>query len=215
MDAQFWINAWIEGRTGFHQKNYNQELLKYFPSLNPKPNEKVLVPLCGKTKDMLWLADLGLNVVGVELYETAVKEFFTDNGLQLPVQAKEENFHVFQQDKIRIQVGDFFKFNPGYQFDYIYDRAALVALPQEMRKPYSEVLKKCLKTKGKYLLITYEYDQQKMDGPPFSVDFNEVQKLFADAFTIKHLETSSLVKDSSRLASIEALVQKVYLLEKV
>lgn len=206
MEAQFWINAWNEGRTGFHLEKFNPKLIHHFPGLRPQPGQKVLVPLCGKTKDLLWLSEQGLKVHGVELYEKAVESFFSENDLT-PEKVQDQFFKNYISKNITISVGDFFKLDAFDSYDFIYDRASLVALPSSMRKNYAEVVTRSLKPGGKYLLVVFEYDQSKMDGPPFSIDANEVHRLYQDHFTIKFVEVE-------KVPSNELLNQKVYILEK-
>ena len=215
MDSQFWINAWNEGRTGFHQADINDKLLQYFPQLRPKENQKVLVPLCGKTKDLLWLRDQNLDVHGVELHEDAVKAFFIENQLSNVKVENNHHFTSYTSEGVRISTGDFFKLDAESNYDFVYDRASLVALPFSMRKSYSEVINRSLKKGGKCLLIVYEYDQTKMDGPPFSIDDAEILRLYEEAFTIEHLESQRPLKEGPRLMTLdESLKQKVYVLEK-
>lgn len=206
MEAQFWINAWNEGRTGFHLEKFNPKLIQHFPHFHPQPGQKVLVPLCGKTKDLLWLSEQGLRVHGVELYEKAVESFFSENDLT-PQKVQDQFFKNYISQNITISVGDFFKLDSFETYDFIYDRASLVALPPSMRKDYAEVVTRALKTGGKYLLVVFEYDQSKMDGPPFSIDANEVHRLYQDHFTIKFMEVE-------KVPSNEIFNQKVYILEK-
>ncbi len=216
MDAQFWINAWNEGKTNFHQQKYNEKLLKYFPQLKPIEGQKVLVPLCGKSIDMIWLHDLKLKVHGVEVYIEAVKSFFTDNSLSPVNESKDSDFINFQHKDIVLSSGDFFKLNRPEDYDLIYDRASLVALPIEMRKSYAQVIKRSLKKGGKCLLVTYEYDQTELEGPPFSVDENEIHALYADEFKIQLVESETASHEKGRLASLaNGLKQKVYIMEKL
>jgi thiopurine S-methyltransferase len=205
MDAQFWINVWNTGRTAFHQAEYNDKLTKYFPSLSAQKGQKVLVPLCGKSKDLLWLTGLGMKVHGVELHEEAVKAFFNENKLELVVKTQTENFTHYNHEQIVLSSGDFFLLNAHEKYDLIYDRAALVALPAPMRKTYAEVLKKALKTGGKYLLVVYEYDQTKMEGPPFSVSDEEIRALYGDSFKIDLLESEKPKNEGPRLGALSAL----------
>lgn len=212
MDAQFWIDAWNEGRTNFHQLDFNEKLLKFFPLLGPVAGQKVLVPLCGKTKDLIWLAKHGLDVKGVELYEEPVKAFFEENHLTPPEIHKDENFIQYSYKNISISCGDFLKLKAGESYELIYDRAALVALPKDMRKDYAALLKKVLNAGGKYLLVVYEYDQAQMEGPPFSVDEAEVQELYGDAFKIELLESELLNLESGKFSALKDLKLKTYLL---
>lgn len=214
MDPQFWIKAWNEGRTNFHQANYHGKLTEYFPRLAPQKGQKVLVPLCGKSKDLLWLHELSLQVHGVELHEQAVKAFFAENGLVSPKIVRDQNFTHYIHKDIVISCGDFFKLGENNTCDLIYDRGSLVALPSPMRKSYAQVIKQSLKKGGKYLLIVYEYDQSKMDGPPFNVDDSEIRELYEDQFAIKLMESERPDNEGPRLSSLESLKQKVYILEK-
>ncbi len=216
MDSNFWIKAWNDGRTNFHQAEYNSSLLKFFPKLNPKNGENVLVPLCGKSKDMIWLASLGLNVHGVEVYEQPVKEFFSENNFVAPTVKTNEPFIDYSFHHIRISAGNFFKLDTSKKYDLIYDRASLVALPSQMRRDYAEVIKKCLKSGGRYFLVTYEYDQTQMDGPPFSVTDEEVHSLYKDSFNIQRIESfKPQTAPGSRFAMLESLKENVYFLSKI
>jgi thiopurine S-methyltransferase len=215
MDSEFWISAWNEGRTGFHQESFNEKLIQYFPQLKPKEGQRVLVPLCGKTKDLLWLHQLNLHVHGVELHDDAVESFFNENQLSPVSKTNDQSFSHYNFEKITLSNGDFFKLKAEESYDFIYDRASLVALPASMRGEYAEIIKRSLKKGGKCLLIVYEYDQSKMEGPPFSIDENEVRKLFGDQFNIELLESKTPSVEGSRLSSLEAnLKQNVYLLGK-
>lgn len=214
MESQFWINAWNEGKTAFHQEHYHEKLTEYFPQLNPQKGQKVLVPLCGKTKDLLWLHARHLHVHGVELYEQAVKAFFSENEFSPPEISQDHHFTHYTHENMVISCGDFFKLGADETYDFIYDRAALVALPEAMRKHYSQVIKRALKGGGKYLLIVYEYDPSQMEGPPFSIAEKEVHELYQDQFKIKLMESKRPSREGSRLSAVESLQHKVYILEK-
>ncbi len=213
MDAEFWIKAWDEGRTNFHQKSYNEKLLQFFPLLNPLKDERVLIPLCGKTKDIIWLQSLGLHVRGVELYDRAVEEFFSEHNLPFELKPGPV-FKNYVSGDLVISCGDFFKLGEENVYDLVYDRAALVALPESMRKEYAAVVTKSMRPGGKCLLIVYEYDQAKLEGPPFSVSESEVHSLYGKDFTIKLMENQRPDKEGSRLSETVSLTQKVYILQK-
>lgn len=180
MQASFWIDIWQEGRTGFHQSKVQSSLEKFWPAL--PTGSSVLVPLCGKSLDMLWLEQQGLEVTGVELAGQAVQDFCRENGLAFSV-SKEDAYTVYQlRDRnIRLVVDEFMHFSESYdgaRFDSIYDRAALVALPESMRKDYVAACRKLLCDRPAGLLVSLEYEQELMQGPPFSVPVVEVQRLW-------------------------------------
>ncbi len=215
MDSEFWINAWKEGRTGFNQDRFHEKLTEYFPKLLPEKGQKVLVPLCGKTIDMLWLHELDLHVHGVELYDQAVKAFFTENKIPNPQITRDQDFTHYASQNLLISCGDFFKLGHDHAYDFIYDRASLVALPSSMRKDYAEKIKRSLKQGGKYLLIVYHYDEAQLEGPPFSIPDEEVRALYGDQFNIQLMESKKPKSEGGRLTAVESLKQNVYILEKI
>jgi len=214
VDSEFWIKSWKESRTAFNQQQYHAKLTQYFPQLKPQAGQSVLVPLCGKTIDMVWLASQGLQVHGVELYEGAVEDFFTENKLVVQ-KTQSADFVEYSHKNIKINCGDFFKFDSRETFDFVYDRAALVALPDSMRTDYARVITAALKKNGKYLLVVYEYDQSKMEGPPFSISISEIERLYADAFDIQLIESEKPKGEGPRLSAVEGMRQNVYILQKL
>lgn len=214
MDSEFWIKSWTDGRTAFNQQQYHAKLTQYFPRLNYQAGQSVLVPLCGKTIDMLWLAGQGLQVHGVELYSGAVEEFFSENKLQPFHKTQDCDFTQHAHKNITISCGDFFKLGKKNSYDFIYDRAALVALPASMRADYARVITESLKKGGKYFLVVYEYDQSKMDGPPFSINYSEIERLYRETFDIQLMESEKPKSEGPRLSAVEGMRQNVYLLQK-
>jgi thiopurine S-methyltransferase len=135
--------------------------------------------LCGKSADLLWLAGRGYDVVGVELSEVAARSFLSENNLDATV-VEEPPFRVFCAGRIRFHVGDFFDLAPGRvgQFQLVYDRAALIALPPDLRPVYARTLQSLMAPGASMLLISLEYDPKEMEGPPFQVPESEVRALF-------------------------------------
>jgi len=213
MRPSFWIDLWREGRSGFHQSIVQPSLEKFWPAL--APGSSVLVPLCGKSLDMLWLEQQGLEVTGVELADQAVKEFCQENGLAFSVSNDEgQMIYHLRNRNIRLIVDDFFNFAEackGECFDSLYDRAALVALPNEMRKPYVAACQKLLCEKPEGMLITLEYEQELMQGPPFSVPVTEVQRLWSGQ--ISCVDSSDVLDDlpKAREAGISRLEEYSWL----
>ena len=180
MDADFWLERWHDGRTHFHQARVTPLLQKYWPSLALPAGSRVLVPLCGKSLDMIWLAEQGLRVLGVELSQLAVEQFFAENGLHPEMHHSTLGSH-YAAGNIEIICGDIFKLDAATLSGCtgVYDRAALIALPADMRAQYVRHVYAQLSGQYRGLLITLDYSQAQMEGPPFSVHDEEVQALYA------------------------------------
>lgn len=171
--AEDWLSRWKEGRTGWHETGGNAALRKFWP--NVASGNRVFVPLCGKTPDLLWLAEQGLDVVGVELSEIAVRAFFAEAKLQFETHDVDRlTWFCCREPFITIVCGDYFRFSDE-PFDALYDRASLIALPPEMRPQYVRHMQTLLKSDAAQLLLTLEYDQSQAAGPPFSVLPDEVR----------------------------------------
>ena len=192
MDTDFWLSRWDKREIGFHQVEINRFLEQYWPSLKLAKDSTVLVPLCGKSRDMRWLAELGHHVLGVELSETAVQEFFEEWEVQPKVDQK-GSFTRYSGENVEILVGDFFALTTEdlQEVAGVYDRGALVALPTDMRRDYVNLLAEKLLVNAQTLLITFEYRPGAMEGPPFSIDIDAVKSLFEDECAIKILDSQS------------------------
>ncbi len=178
-DQEFWHNKWASNQIGFHLEDVNPLLREHWAALKPQREERVFVPLCGKSEDLVWLASKHDDVQGVELSQIAIRSFFAEHFYTPMVTTINGQHELYQFDELSIYVGDYFT-APMQSTDLIYDRAALVALPQEMREEYVTRLKQLLKPNGRILLVTMDYPQQEMSGPPFSVPQVEVEQLFAE-----------------------------------
>lgn len=186
MESNFWLERWQQGQIGFHQEQVNSYLIQNWPKLGAAKGDKILVPLCGKSKDMLWLHRQGLAVSGVELSDIAVKSFFEENRLTAK-QEKHGAFSRWHAPGYSLLCGDFFALTAADIQDhrFVYDRASLIALPPPMRQKYAKHLGELLSLGTKVLLVTMEYAQQEMNGPPFSVQEHEVRELYSLLFTIE------------------------------
>lgn len=186
MELDFWLQKWEEKQIGFHQSVYNPKMVEFFSNYDLN-NKQVFVPLCGKSLDMIWLAKQGAKVVGVEISPIAVKEFFAENDIPYEIEKKSER-EWYRSNGVDILLGDFFNLEIQ-SFDFIYDRAAMVALPPGLRKSYQDRM--CLLAKNSnYFLFTFEYDEQKFQGPPFSVSEFEVMNAFKNNNVKKVFEVS-------------------------
>lgn len=179
MDKDFWLERWGSEEIGFHQSDINAHLCEFWTELNLAPGCTVFVPLCGKSQDMRWLREQGYKVVGVELSTIAVQAFFNENGFT-PQQISCGKFDQYEADDICILRGDYFDLNKDQMTEVsaVYDRASLIALPPELRTRYVRHLVRILPPATQILLITLDYNQLEMQGPPFSVSSGEVEALY-------------------------------------
>ncbi|MCB1309141.1 MAG: thiopurine S-methyltransferase [Leptospiraceae bacterium] len=189
MDREFWLQRWQERRIGFHTGEPNPLLIRNFPRLKLPEDSRVFVPLCGKTVDINWLLMNACRVVGVELAEQAVRELFDELNLK-PEISTVADLHKYSAADIDIFTGDIFHLTPDMlgSVDAIYDRAALVALPDGMRARYAQHLVH-ITGNAPQLLITFEYDQNRQQGPPFSVSAGQVREFYASQYTIELCES--------------------------
>ena len=164
-----WHERWRVGRTGWHEEGGNRNLKKHWRA----SGRRVLVPLCGKTPDLLWLEAQGNDVVGVELSEIAVREFFEDNRLEYERSDGALAEYRALERLITLYCGDFFEFSAGL-FDAHYDRGALVALTTDLRARYAKHTRTLLTDDAEQLVVTVDYDQAVCDGPPFSLSEEEI-----------------------------------------
>lgn len=190
MEASFWHQKWVRGEIGFHQKDINPFLLKHLEKLNIPKGSRIFLPLCGKTRDFLFLLESGHQVIGAELSELAIKELFKELCLNPEITPVGELIRYSGQD-IDVFVGDIFDVAAEYlgHISAIYDRAALVALPVEIRARYTSHLMNITNT-APQLLVSYEYDQKLMDGPPFSLTEGEIKQHYGSKYELKVLESN-------------------------
>lgn len=184
MNPEFWQQRWQENDIGFHEDQYNPQLLEHFHMLELGASSQVFVPLCGKTRDIQWLLNEDYQVVAVELYEDAVKQLFIALGLT-PKVSHEGALKHYQAENISVFSGDIFNLEKQSlgKVDATYDRAAMIALPDEMRKNYCQHLIK-LTDAAPQLLLCYEYPQEEMSGPPFSIGHQQVLFQYQENYDI-------------------------------
>lgn len=188
MDKNFWNERWEKKEIAFHMNEVNPMLIKHFSYLSLSKGKRIFIPLCGKTLDIKWLLDRNYKIVGIELNESAVKSLFIELKIE-PTILEINDFIIYKHENIEIFVGDFFNLSENLlgKVNLIYDRAALVALPKDMRKEYSSHL---LNITGgiTQLLLTYEYDQNIMNGPPFCVNDFEIEEHYSCVYSIVLLD---------------------------
>ncbi|SDJ62829.1 thiopurine S-methyltransferase [Microbulbifer yueqingensis] len=185
MDAEFWHRKWQDRDIGFHAPEANPLLVGHFSRIAARRGARVFVPLCGKTLDIHWLLAQGYRVVGAELNRQATVELFSELGVE-PEIAPAGGLEHFSAEGIDIFVGDIFDVSRRLvgEVDAIYDRAALVALPPEMRERYTAHLVE-ISNGAPQLLITFEYDQALMPGPPFAVSGEEMAQHYGGNYSLE------------------------------
>ena len=216
MQPDFWHQRWADNQIGFHQDTPTPLLLKHWHSLGIAPGAQVFVPLAGKSLDMAWLASQGHRVLGVELSRLAVEQFFAENGLTPKTRDTAYGTH-YESGGIELIVGDAFGLDAEVLRDCaaVFDRAALIALPPELRLRYAGELHARLPDGCRGLLVTLEYPQDERPGPPFSVPAGEVHALYDRDWTVDLLERRPIPPDHpGYVAGVSTLDTAVYALRR-
>lgn len=202
MDQEYWKQRWQDNRTGWHLSNVHPLLEQFFHRFHLQQGDRVFVPLCGKSLDMAWLAQQGMQVVGNELSGLAIQQFFNLQRLE-PERSEHSGMACWQAGPFTLYEGDFFDLDPGHvdSVKLIYDRASLISLPKDSergRKAYVKKMRSLFSHEVQTLLVTLEYDQELMQGPPFSVGYEEVIWHFAYDHVIEFLCEIDILEQESR-----------------
>ena len=199
MEPSFWENRWREGQIGWHQQSINLHLQQFWPEIAAPQGGVVFVPLCGKSLDMAWLAGQGHRVLGVELSRQAAQDFFAEQCLH-PEVTPQGGVTRFEAGEIAILQGDFFALTPADLIGVtaVFDRAALIALPPEMRTRYAAHMATLTPPGTVTLLVGLDYPQSEQPGPPFSVPTSEVVALFGANFEVTPLHEIDLLTETPR-----------------
>lgn len=217
-DRAMWLQRWREQRIGFHQSRVSPLLEQHWDALGATSDARVFVPLCGKTLDMAWLAARGHRVLGVELAEAAVRQFFDEQRLEPVVQASALGMH-FTSGPYELIVGDAFALDPATLADCgaAFDRGALIALPPDLRRTYAATAYARLPPGCRALAITLEYPQTEKIGPPFSVAEPEVRALFEGDWSVDVLERRDILDREPGFVAdgVTALATVAYAMTKV
>ena len=217
MEQAFWNERWAQGQIGFHKAEAHDLLTTHHRRLEGR--QRIYVPLCGKSVDLVWLRDRGHDVVGCEFVGSAVAAFFAEQVPDAVPRSTRVNELVLHETRgIRIVQGDAFavdSFATGGRVDAVWDRAALVAVDPKNRTRYVEALQRVLVPGGVILLVTFAYDQTKLSGPPWSVDDGEVDALFSAGFHIEKHATRGEARGPKFIeAGVTSLVESVFRLTK-
>lgn len=222
MQHSFWHDKWKTKQIGFHQNDINKLLLKHWPSLELAPNSSILVPLCGKSLDLVWLRSQGHRVVGIELSEIALDELAQSLTDKLGLKISKSNLDQegltakYEGEGILLLAGDIFAVTSQMigAISAVYDRAALVALPADMRQTYCKHLQ-AICQQAAQLLFTFDYNQSQMSGPPFSVPAAEIHTHYQPYYqAIELLEARDIIEHEPRFKErgLSSFKQLVYLI---
>ena len=217
MQADFWHQRWQAGEIGFHKHEYNAHMTRFIDLLGLEKGDHVLVPLCGKSLDMIWLSEHGFRVTGIEISPIAVSGFFAENNITFST-TEHDWGTTYRSENITILLADFFSISSLDlpHIDGVYDRAALIALPGDLRANYVRHLAGMMPDTARSLLITLDYPQHEMDGPPFSVSREDVNRLFGEQFMIEPIYSEDCLKNEPRFQQrgLSSLYEHVFLLTK-
>ena len=213
MNHEFWHERWQQNQIGFHREDINPNLLQHWFTLAVPTGSRVFVPMCGKSKDLLWLVKQGYQVVGIELSPIAVKAFFDEN--QLPVHTRQQgNFLISETEQLQLFCGDFFALTADDlgSIDAVYDRASLIALPDTMREDYVTTMARLLTAGTKQLLIAIDYPPDEISGPPFSVPLSSIQQLYQAWCDIELLQDQDVLEQELHLKNrgLSQLREQIY-----
>ena len=216
MKPKFWLERWQNNQIGFHQTEHNPLLQEFWHHLCLPTDAAVFVPLCGKSLDMHWLAAQGHSVVGVELAQLAVEQFFAEE--KLVTQQVVDRFIQFSNGQTSVFLGDFFDLTSELvgNTEGVFDRGGLVALPPDMRFRYVDHMLRIIPEGARILLLTLEYDQSLVDGPPHSVEQAEVERLYGQRCEIALLDAyvTATLPPHFQAQNITQAVESVYLITK-
>ena len=216
MQSEFWHERWQRNEIGFHEGRVNAYLKTFWPQVCEASGQRVLVPLCGKSVDLAWLAERGHAVVGVELSELACRAFFAERRLEPEISLRGA-FRVFTAGSIELLCGDFLALTPALigSVSLVYDRAALIALPPGLRARYSRHLTDLLPAGARGLLITLDYPDQAFSGPPFAVPDSEVNGRLGSGFEIDRCHHAPLKPENPLLArGLEDASESVFVVQR-
>lgn len=222
METEYWLKRWREGRTGWHHEEVMPLLVQHWSALNVRPSARVLVPLCGKSLDMLWLSQQGMRVLGIDVSPIAIESFLAENQLHARTRSTAEGTHYEVTNApggdIEIINGDVFEADSEAvaQCAAFYDRAALIAMPAPMRDRLANDVYLQLPADSSGLLITLDYPEHEMQGPPFSVDDAEVHRLFDRQWNVERLERRDILASQPMFSGqgVTALHTTVYALTR-
>lgn len=217
VDHQHWHDRWREDRIGFHETTVNPHLQTYLPEFGLPTGSRIFVPLCGKALDLAWLSDRGYEVLGIELSRIALEAFFAEQDREYSC-TDSDRFRTYRSGRLTLLEGDFFDLRADDLQGCVmaYDRAALIAMESPERPGYCRHMRSILPRDCSMLLITLDYDQAEMRGPPFAVPESELREHYAQDYSIRLLERNSIIDERPRWRKVglSALDESVFRLDR-
>lgn len=214
MKESFWHGVWERNSIGFHQNQYHAFLEAILLPRLQESDERVFVPLCGKSDDMVWLAE-HMSVVGSELSDIACNDFFLEKDIYPTIKACDKH-KLYQFKNITLYQGDFFSLKLTEQsFNWLYDRAALIALPLKMRQRYVDKLTSFMGNNSQLLLISLEFPENELVGPPFAIFEQDIKSLFS-GFKVECIAEQKLEdkRFAQRVFNVGYLKERAYLITR-
>ena len=198
-----WHSHWIRKSPGFHEGQVNSYLQQFLPLYNLQPGDTVFMPLCGKAVDILWLSQQGYHVIGVELSDVAIQSFFEESGIGFEKEELEK-LVVYKAENITLYQGDYMNLQDKYlkNCKLVYDRASIVAIESFNRKTYKCKMLEIIPAATPMLLVTLDYDQNIMQGPPFSVPVSEITQLYQPEYKLELLQSSEQIEERPKWRDI-------------
>jgi thiopurine S-methyltransferase len=200
VQPDFWLDRWRNAQIGFHQAAADKRLIAYWSALRLPASARVFVPLCGKSLDLLWLKGQGHPIAGVELSPIALESFCLENGVPARRRALAD-FDVYEAGSFDLFRGDFFKLTHAVlgTVDAVYDRAALISWAPPLRPAYVNKLASLTRAGTQTLLISVEYPEAQMSGPPFPLDRKAIDDLYARHHAVELLGSHEILDLEPRL----------------
>uniref|UniRef100_A0A8C7Z3E0 thiopurine S-methyltransferase n=1 Tax=Oryzias sinensis TaxID=183150 RepID=A0A8C7Z3E0_9TELE len=214
-----WEERWQQDRIGFHQPTVHRMLEKNLDKvLNGRTGVRFFFPLCGKAIDMKWLADQGHSVVGVEISEKGIQQFFEENNMTFSEEPVPEipGAKVFRnpEKNISLYQCDLFQFSSSIagRFGGIWDRGSLVAINPKDREKYAALIVSLMDQDCRYLLDTFLYNPDQYRGPPFFVPDEQVRSLFGSSCNVELLQSVDALTDRQRDWGLDSFMENIHLI---
>jgi thiopurine S-methyltransferase len=214
MELSYWQSRWQKGNTGWHMDTVYPPLPHLWNQIGMNSDTRVLVPLCGKSLDLLWLTDHCDTVTGVDISPKALQHVMQKHSESF-IKDTSHGFTIYRSDSLVLWEGDFAKL-PSDQIppqNLIYDKASIIALPPEKRQRHAEKMIELSSFNTQILIQIFEYDQNEMNGPPFSVEEQELKRLFGNQFKLKCLHEQSKLEELQKFKQrglSSHLIEKIF-----